>query len=410
MIPDGSAGRRRRLLHPGAPAALRELPREVTALVGVAFLVAVGFGVVAPAIAPFAEQFGVSNAAASAVISAFALARLVTAPFVGRLVNALGERLLLGVGIAIVAASSAVAGLSQQYWQLLLLRGLGGVGSIMFSVAAASLLYRVTPPDRRGQAQGVYQGGFLLGAIFGPALGVIASWSLRAPFFLYAATLAAAGTWALRSLRHSPLAARATAVEAPVTVGDALRQPQYRAALGAMLATQWAVVGVRTALVPLFVIGPLALAAAWNYAAFFVVSIVSGALLLPLGRRADAGHRLPVVAAGLVAAGVGLAVLPLVPSLAGVLVAMVFLGVSGAALSVAPGAIVGDVVGARGGTVVALFQMTGDLGAVAGPVVAGWVADRHGFGPAFAVAAGVVVLPLVLVAAAWRTGRVEPAR
>ncbi|MEP6851174.1 MAG: MFS transporter [bacterium] len=376
------------------------MPSEVTALVGVAFLVAVGFGVVAPAIAPFAEQFGVSNAAASAVISAFALARLITAPFVGRLANSVGERLLLGIGIAIVAVSSALAGLSQQYWQLLLLRGFGGVGSIMFSVAAASLLYRVTPPDRRGQAQGVYQGGFLLGGVFGPALGVVASWSLRAPFFLYAATLAAAGTWALRSLRSSELAARAPAAAAAVSVSEALRRPQYRVALGATLATQWSVIGVRTALVPLFVVGPLALAAAWNYAAFFVVSVVSGALLLPIGRRADSGHRLSVVAAGLIAAGGGLLVLALVPALGGVLLAMVLLGISAAALSVAPGAIVGDVVGARGGTVVALFQMTGDLGAVAGPVVAGWVADRHGFGPAFALAAAVVVLPLALVAAA----------
>ena len=38
----------------------------------------------------------------------------------------------------------------------------------------------------------------------------------------------------------------------------------------------------------------------------------------------------------------------------------------------------GDVVGGRGGTVVAVFQMSGDLGAVLGPVVAGWIADSCG--------------------------------
>ena len=70
---------------------LRGLPREVGALVAVAFAVAVGFGIVAPAIPGFARQFGVSHAAAGAVISAFALARLASALFGGWLVDRLAS-------------------------------------------------------------------------------------------------------------------------------------------------------------------------------------------------------------------------------------------------------------------------------------------------------------------------------
>ena len=357
-------------------------------------MVAVGFGVVAPAIAPFAKQFGVSRTAAAAVISAFAFARLIMAPFVGRFVNTFGERVMLGVGIGIVAVSSALAGLSQSYWQLVLLRGIGGVGSIMFSVSSASLLYRVTPPQLRGRAQGVYAGGFLMGSIFGPALGVVAGWSLRAPFFLYAGTLTIAGVLGLRTLRHSVLAAPQVRPPAAVTLGEALRRRTYRLALASTFAAQWSVVGVRSALVPLFVIGPLALSGSWNYAAFFVVSVVSGALLLPLGRQSDAGRRLGVISGGVVFAAVGLLILPALPSAGGLLLAMVFLGAGGAALSVVPGAMVGDVVGVRGGTVVAAFQMMGDVGSVAGPLVAGWLADRYGFGTSFAVAAAVALIPL----------------
>ena len=51
---------------------MRGLPSEVRALVGVAFMVALGFGLVAPAIPLFARQFGVGKTAAGAVISAFA--------------------------------------------------------------------------------------------------------------------------------------------------------------------------------------------------------------------------------------------------------------------------------------------------------------------------------------------------
>ena len=195
--------------------SLRELPAEVRALVGVAFLVALGFGLVAPALPLFAREFGVSKALAGLVVSAFALMRLVMAPFVGRLVNALGERVLLASGIGIVAVSSLLAGFSQSYWQLLVLRGAGGVGSIMFSVSAASLLVRVTPDHQRGQAQGVWAGAFLLGMIAGPAVGTVATFSLRAPFFLYAGTLLLAGTVGLAALRGSELAAGAPPTTRP---------------------------------------------------------------------------------------------------------------------------------------------------------------------------------------------------
>jgi MFS family permease len=64
----------------------------------------------------------------------------------------------------------------------------------------------------------------------------------------------------------------------------------------------------------------------------------------------------------------------------------------------------GDVVGGgRGGGVVALFQMAGDLGAVVGPVRAGWLADAHGYGPMFLVNAAVCAVPLLAVAAAPET-------
>ncbi len=398
---------------------LAELPSEVAALTAVAFMVALGFGVVAPAIAPFAERFGVSRTAAAAVISAFALARLVTAPLAGRLVDAIGERLMLGLGIGIVAVSSALAGLSQSYWQLLVLRGLGGIGSIMFSVSSISLLYRVTPSHMRGRAQGAYAGGFLLGSIAGPAVGVIASWSLRAPFFLYAATLAVAGALGLYSLRHSELAVAGRPVRhAPGGFAEACRERRYLVALSATFAESWAVVGVRSALIPLFVIGPMKLGNAWNYAAFFVVSIVSGVLLGPVGRYADRRNRMPLLAVGLSAGAIALVLLPSLASPIGLVLSALLLGVAGAVLSVVPGAIVGDIVGdsggtvgaphdpagaassgaGRGGSVVSAYQMASDAGSVAGPVVAGWLADHAGFGWAFGVAAAVVLSPMALVA------------
>jgi MFS family permease len=383
----------------------RDLPPEVRALTGVGFMVALGFGLVAPALPLFAREFGVGKAAAGAVVSAFALMRLVMAPFVGRLVNALGERVMLATGIGIVAVSSLLAGLAQSYWQLLVLRGAGGVGSIMFSVSAASLLIRVTPDHQRGQAQGVWAGSFLLGMIAGPAVGTVASLSLRAPFFLYAGTLVVAGLLGLGALRHSELAAPSATRTAPLELATALRNRAYLAALAASFAGDFALVGARSAILPQFVTDRLGLGSGWVYAAFLVVSVVSGVLLLPVGRVADTRGRRPVIVVGLLVGAAGFALLPSVPVAGGLLGAAVLLGIAGAADSVAPGAVMGDVVAGRGGTVVAVFQMSGDLGAVLGPVAAGWIADSGGYATSFAVSAAVCVLPLFVVLRAPETLR-----
>src|ERR1022692_1550090 len=178
------------------PGLFKGLPREVAILSSVSFTVALGYGIVggcgsvAPGPRPSARQFGVSTAAAASVISAFALMRIVGALPAGRLVDRFGEHRTMATGIAIVAASSVVAGFSGSFVQLIALRGIGGLGSAMFSVSAQTLLLRSVPSDLRGRASGLYTGGFLLGGISGPAIGgLVAAWSLRGPFFIFRGVL-----------------------------------------------------------------------------------------------------------------------------------------------------------------------------------------------------------------------------
>jgi MFS family permease len=110
-----------------------------------------------------------------------------------------------------------------------------------------------------------------------------------------------------------------------------------------------------------------------------------------------------VIAVGLVVGAMAFVLLPAAPAAAGLVIATVLIGVAAASDSVGPGAVMGDVVSGRGGTVVAVFQMAGDLGAVLGPVVTGWVADAAGYSPAFALCAAVCVVPVFAVLAAPET-------
>jgi DHA1 family multidrug resistance protein-like MFS transporter len=382
---------------------LQGLPREVGVLAAVAFCVAAGFGIVAPAIPVFARSFGVSRTAAAGVVSTFALLRLVSAPGVGKLVNRIGERVVLGTGIGIVAVSSALAGLAANYGQLLALRAAGGVGSAMFTVSASSLLLSVTSSGQRGRAMGTFSGGFLLGGIAGPGLGgVVTGWSLRAPFFLYAGTLAVAGAVGIAMLpKRSDADHRASTGRAKsfLTVPQALRMPAFRAAALTNLADNWAALGVRTAIIPLLVVEVLHRSPIWTGIGFTVFTLANVTTLVLGGRLADSRGRRPLLLAGCLGSCAGIALLTLPLSLPLFLCSMAVFGLGSGLLDVAPGAMLGDVVGGRGGTVIAAYQMAGDLGSMCGPLIAGALADSVGYGAAFGVTAAVL---LVAAAAAVR--------
>jgi DHA1 family multidrug resistance protein-like MFS transporter len=393
----------------------RDLPPEVAILTAVSFCVALGFGIVAPVIPAFARQFGVSVAAAASVISVFALMRVIGALPAGRLVDRFGEPGVMAAGIAVVAVSSVLAGFSQSFVELMVLRGSGGVGSAMFSISAQALLLGTVPGSQRGRASGLFSGGFLLGGISGPAVGgLVAAWSLRAPFFIYGFLLVVPAILAAVVLRRAPgrpqEAARRPPARLLATLGEAVRSRTWRAAASANLADGFAALGVRGALVPLFVREVLHRSALWTGIGFLLFAMLNGAALIPGGRVADNLGRRPVVVAGCLISAAGMVVLALLPGPAAFLAAMAVAGFGSGLLDVAPAAMIGDIIGRGGGTMVASYQMAGDVGSVTGPVVGGLLVDSASYGAAFGLAAAVLGAAALLGLISPETQRDDHAR
>ncbi|WP_235452450.1 MFS transporter [Frigoribacterium sp. Leaf8] len=379
------------------------LTRDVYVLGVIAFFVMVGFGVVVPVLPVYARSFGVDHALVGAVLSAFALMRLVASPFVGRLIDLMGERVVLSVGIGIVALSSGLAGLAQTYPQLLLLRGAGGIGSAMFSIAAMTLLLGATDPSLRARAVGFYQGGFLVGGMAGPALGgLLATISLTAPFFFYAGTLAVAGLVGVVLLRRAPQHSSTTVTAPPVPLGVVLRDVQFRTACVANFAQGWSSLGVRSALVPVLVVEVLRGPTAWTGLLFAASAVAQTIALAPAARFVDTVGRRPAVIGSFAVAAVTLFAVSLAPDVWTLGALLCVYGVATAFMGTAPAALVGDAAGARGGRPVAIFSMCSDVGAIAGPLVAGLLVDTVSYPAAFGVAA---VLLAVAAGAAIRLPR-----
>ncbi|UPK65127.1 MFS transporter [Rhodococcus pyridinivorans] len=375
------------------------LPREIWVLIVASFVIALGFGLVAPALPQFARSFDVGVTAATVVVSSFAAMRLLFAPASGSLVQKLGERPVYITGLLIVALSTGACAFAASYWQLLVFRALGGIGSTMFTVSALGLLVRIAPPDARGRVSGLYATSFLMGNILGPLFGgALIGLGLRAPFLIYAVALLVAASVVGISLRSSELARPDSGDGVPVMrLRDALRSPVYRAALGSNFANGWVVFGVRVAMVPLFVVEALDEGEAFAGVALTAFAVGNALVLIKSGKLSDRFGRRPFVLAGLVVCGVSTIAMGFTESVVWFLITSFVAGMGSGLSNPSQQAAVADVVGskARGGPVLATFQMVADVGAVIGPVAAGFLADRLSYSTAFAVT-GVIMLAATL--------------
>lgn len=377
------------------------VPREIRVLIAAAFVIALGFGLIAPILPQFATSFDVGAAAASVIVSIFAFTRLAFAPVSGKLTDKLGEPAVYVTGVLVVAASTILCGFAQSYTQLLVFRGLGGLGSTMFTVSAMALIARLSPKEIRGRIAGLYAGAFLLGNVAGPVMGsLMAGMGFRVPFFIYGGSLVLAAAIVFFSLSGSRRMGRKNASEPAAVIerielSEAWTHSTFRAALVSGFTNGWMAFGVRMSLVPLFAVAAFGthgtLLAGFALAIF---AVGNGASLLIAGKLTDTyGRRMPILI-GLGIASLATAAIGWTENIPLFIALSVIAGVGTGLMGPAQQAAIADVVGQgrNGGKVLATFQMATDFGSIIGPILAGVVADRVGYGWAFSISGALGIL------------------
>ena len=353
-----------------------------------------------PAIPIFASSFGVNKTAIGLIISSFAIMRFSSGLISGKLVDRFGERAVLGFGLFMVSFFTLLTALSQSYGQMLTFRSLGGLGSSMFSVSAGSLLMRSVSDDVRARAQSLYNGGFLLGGITGPAFGgVLSAISLRAPFFVYSTTLAIAGTIALVFLSEKRLGKKINAPTSQIgqtTLSQAFKLRPYQVALMLAFINNWILFGLRSSILPLFVTEKLNSTAAIAGLGLTIGALVQGVFMLRAGKYSDTKGRKAAFLFGSAFVLFGVLMLAFTTNTALYFISMALFGLGGAYVGTAPGSVVGDIIKGRGGQVIAAWQMAGDAGMIFGPVIVGLLTDIFSYQVAFLVSAGIWMIAILL--------------
>lgn len=152
-------------------------------------------GALLPTVPRFVEsELGGGGAQVGVGVGAFAVSAALLRPWVGRIGDLRGRRVLSVAGSAVVSVSILTYALASSLWMLVLSRLLTGVGEAAVFVGVATAAQDLAPDHRRGEAASYFSvalyGGLAVGPPLGEALvhhGFTTLWVVVAGFAAFAA-------------------------------------------------------------------------------------------------------------------------------------------------------------------------------------------------------------------------------
>jgi EmrB/QacA subfamily drug resistance transporter len=105
------------------------------------------------------------------VVTSYLLTSTASTPLYGKISDQFGRKRIFQFAIVIFLAGSALSGLSQSMYQLIIFRGIQGLGAGGLMTLALAIVGDVIPPRQRGRYQGYFGAVFAVSSVIGPLLG-----------------------------------------------------------------------------------------------------------------------------------------------------------------------------------------------------------------------------------------------
>ncbi|KDU97393.1 MFS transporter [Komagataeibacter rhaeticus] len=155
-------------LHSHPAPAMR--PLVFTGLILTMIMGALDQSIVSTALPTIVSDLG-GLARMSWVVTAFMLTSTIATPLYGKLSDMFGRRPLLAFSIGAFLLSSLLCGMARDMWQLIVFRGLQGVGAGGLMTLSQTVIGDMVSPQQRGRYQGLFTGAFGVSSVAGPFMG-----------------------------------------------------------------------------------------------------------------------------------------------------------------------------------------------------------------------------------------------
>lgn len=134
-----------------------------------------GFGALLPILPLYFQSHGVDLPTLGVVVAAWPAARLVGEPVFGWLADRAPRRTMMIVGLGLASVFAVLPLFIVSPAAFIVLRALSGLAAAMYDPAARAYLVDANPPERQGEAFGLYGAAQTGGFMLGPAIGGVAA-------------------------------------------------------------------------------------------------------------------------------------------------------------------------------------------------------------------------------------------
>lgn len=172
------------------PAAVPWRDRTVQVVLASTLLAPLGVPLVAPALPVVRDAFGLTDAEASLLVSAYFAVGIVVSPFIGLLADRFGRKRVLVPALVVFSVTGLASFLAPTYASLLGLRAVQGTAAAALFVTTVTVVGDAFEGVQRNAVLGVNVAVLSLGAAAFPVLGgALAAVAWNTPFLAYAAGL-----------------------------------------------------------------------------------------------------------------------------------------------------------------------------------------------------------------------------
>ncbi len=145
--------------------------RNLLVLFGTGLLFWTSIAILLPTLPAYLDTIGLKQQQIGLIIGAFAIGLLATRPYMGKLADRRGRKVVLLIGTAIVAIAPLGYLATTSIPLLMLVRAFHGISIAALATAYSALVVDLAPPERRGEIIGTMSLANPIGVALGPAIG-----------------------------------------------------------------------------------------------------------------------------------------------------------------------------------------------------------------------------------------------